>query len=436
MTNQLIALLDGREVGIVNYKDSRLSFTYGKTWRDDPNAYPLSLSMPLGSATHGHARIEAFLWGLLPDNDRVLQNWGTRFQVSPKNVFRLISHVGEDCAGAVQFVSPERLETLIAEPAAREIQWLTEDDVAERPRTLRADHSAWRSASDTGQFSLAGAQPKTALLFERKRWGVPSGRIPTTHILKPPTGEWDGHAENEHFSLQLARSLGLIVPNSSVVRFQDEIAIVVERYDRARAGGRWVRIHQEDMCQALGLHPTHKYESDGGPGAQRIVELLREQSSSPEEDVQSFVDAIAFNWLIAGTDAHAKNYSLLLGQNGVVRLAPLYDLASILPYPAVDTSKVKLAMKIGGEYRLRNIGLRHWQKLAAELRLDEEKLIDRIRAMAEAMPDQAEAIQKQIEGEGLSHVTITRVCRRIATRTVACQKMLQLPNSSVRLPAE
>ncbi len=436
MTNQLIALLDGREVGTVHYRDSRLSFTYSDTWRNDPNAYPLSLSMPLGSATHGHARIEAFLWGLLPDNDRVLQSWGKRFQVSPKNVFRLISHVGEDCAGAVQFVSPERLETLIAEPAAREIQWLTEEDVAERLRTLRADHAAWRAASDTGQFSLAGAQPKTALLFERKRWGVPSGRIPTTHILKPPTGEWDGHAENEHFSLQLARALGLIVPNSSVVRFQDEIAIVVERYDRARAGGRWVRIHQEDMCQALGLHPTRKYESDGGPGVQRIVELLREQSSSPEEDVQSFVDAIAFNWLIAGTDAHAKNYSLLLGQNGVVRLAPFYDLASILPYPSVDMSKVKLAMKVGGEYRLRNIGLRHWQKLAAASRLDDARLIDRIRAMAEAMPDQAAAIQKQIEGEELSHVTITRVCKRLATRAVACQKILQLPSSSARLPAK
>jgi len=200
MTNHLIALLDGREVGAVHYKDSRLSFSYSETWRNDPNAYPLSLSMPLGSATHGHARIEAFLWGLLPDNDRVLQNWGKRFQVSPKNVFRLLAHVGEDCAGAVQFVTPERLPTLVAEPTAREVQWLTEDDVAERLRTLRADHSAWRTASDTGQFSLAGAQPKTALLFERRRWGVPSGRVPTTHILKPPTGEWDGHAENEHFS--------------------------------------------------------------------------------------------------------------------------------------------------------------------------------------------------------------------------------------------
>lgn len=139
MTNQLIALLDGREVGTVQYKESRLSFTYTDDWRNDPNAYPLSLSMPLGSATHGHARIEAFLWGLLPDNDRVLQNWGKRFQVSPKNVFRLITHVGEDCAGAVQFVTPERLENLIAEPSAREVQWLTEANVAERLLALRAD---------------------------------------------------------------------------------------------------------------------------------------------------------------------------------------------------------------------------------------------------------------------------------------------------------
>lgn len=434
MTNQLIALLDGREIGTVRYKDSRLSFTYSETWRNALDAYPLSLSMPLGSATHGHARIEAFLWGLLPDNDRILQNWGKRFQVSPKNVFRLITHVGEDCAGAVQFVNPERLESLIAEPASREIRWLTDEDVAERLRILRADHSAWRTASDTGQFSLAGAQPKTALLFERKRWGVPSGHIPTTHILKPPTGEWDGHAENEHFSLQLARSLGLIVPNSNVLRFQDEIAIVVERYDRARAGTRWLRIHQEDMCQALGLHPARKYESDGGPGVRRIVELLREHSSSPDEDVQAFLDGIAFNWLIAGTDAHAKNYSLLLGRNGVVRLAPFYDLASILPYPAVNMNKAKLAMKIGGEYRLRNIGLRNWQKLAAELRFEETKLIERVRTMARDLPDHVTTIQKQIEADGLSHTTITRLCEGLKARAVDCQRLLQIGSPAISDP--
>jgi serine/threonine-protein kinase HipA len=425
MTNQLIALLDGREVGTVHYKNARLAFIYSDAWRIDPNAYPLSLSMPLASAEHGHARIEAFLWGLLPDNDRVLENWGRRFQVSPRNVFRLITHVGEDCAGAVQFVRPERLEALQKEPLFREVKWLTADEVAERLRALRADHSQWRNAQDTGQFSLAGAQPKTALLFERQRWGVPSGRVPTTHILKPPTGEWDGHAENEHFSLRLARAAGLIVPNSTVQHFGDEIAIVVERYDRVRGGGRWSRIHQEDMCQALGLHPTSKYESDGGPGVRTIAELLREQSSNPEEDVQSFVDAIAFNWLIAGTDAHAKNYALLLGGSGAVRLAPLYDLASILPYQTINLQKAKLAMKIGGEYRLRNIRLRHWKRFAADLRLDEAWLMERIRTMAASLPDHTTSIRNELEADGLSHITMTRLAQRLKARAASCMRLMR-----------
>ena len=425
MTNQLIALLDGREVGTVHYKNARLAFIYSDAWRIDPNAYPLSLSMPLASAEHGHARIEAFLWGLLPDNDRVLENWGRRFQVSPRNVFRLITHVGEDCAGAVQFVRPERLEALQKEPLFREVKWLTADEVAERLRALRADHSQWRNAQDTGQFSLAGAQPKTALLFERQRWGVPSGRVPTTHILKPPTGEWDGHAENEHFSLRLARAAGLIVPNSTVQHFGDEIAIVVERYDRVRGGGRWSRIHQEDMCQALGLHPTSKYESDGGPGVRAIAELLREQSSNPEEDVQSFVDAIAFNWLIAGTDAHTKNYALLLGGSGAVRLAPLYDLASILPYQTINLQKAKLAMKIGGEYRLRNIRLRHWKRFAADLRLDEAWLMERIRTMAASLPDHTTSIRNELEADGLSHITMTRLAQRLKARAASCMRLMR-----------
>jgi serine/threonine-protein kinase HipA len=423
MTNQLIALLDGREVGTVHYKSARLSFVYNDAWRGDPDSYPLSLSMPLTSAEHGHARIEAFLWGLLPDNDRVLEDWGQRFQVSPKNVFRLIAHVGEDCAGAVQFVTRERLEALQSERATKEVKWLSEDEVGERLGALSADHSAWRIAQDAGQFSLAGAQPKTALLFERKRWGVPSGRIPTTHILKPPTGEWNGHAENEHFSLQLARAEGLIVPNSSVQRFGDEIAIVVERFDRVRSGGRWARIHQEDMCQALGLHPARKYESDGGPGARAIAELLRAQSSNPEEDLESFVDANIFNWLIAGTDAHAKNYALLLGGGGAVRLAPFYDLASILPYKTIDFQKAKLAMKIGGEYRLRDIGRGSWKKFAVELRLHEGWLMERIRAMAASLPDYATTIENELETAGLQRGSVTVLARRLRARASSCQKL-------------
>jgi serine/threonine-protein kinase HipA len=420
MTNQLVALANGREMGSVIYRNARLSFVYEDSWKQDQASYPLSLSMPLVAGEHGHAKIEAFLWGLLPDNDRVLESWARRFQVSPRNAFRLIANVGEDCAGAVQFVRPDRLESLRTEPAAREIAWLTEDDIAERLRALRADHSAWRAAADTGQFSLAGAQPKTALLLERDRWAIPSGRTPTTHILKPPTGEWDGHAENEHFCLRLARASGLVVPNSSVRRFRDEIAIVIERYDRIQSRGERLRVHQEDMCQALALHPARKYENDGGPGVRKIVDLLREHSTQPGDDVQSFLDAIAFNWLIAGTDAHAKNYALLLGAHGAARLAPFYDVASVLPYRSINLTKAKLAMKIGGEYRLRNIGLRHWHRLAADVRIDGELLIERIKAMAAGFPDLIATIQMEVEAEGLSHPTISTLAQRIRSRARLC----------------
>lgn len=142
--------------------------------------------MPLAAEEHGPAAIHAFLWGLLPDNEQVLERWAKKFQVSARNVFALISNVGEDCAGGVQFVTPDRLETL---KTGYKIEWLDEPEIANRLQALREDHAAWRLPRDTGQFSLAGAQPKTALLLQDSRWGIPSGRIPTPHILKPPGAE-------------------------------------------------------------------------------------------------------------------------------------------------------------------------------------------------------------------------------------------------------
>ena len=143
--------------------------------------------------------------------------------------------------------------------------------------------------------------------------GGPSGRVPTTHIFKPPAAFFDGNAENEHFSLELARALGLPVVDSRIMHFQDEIAIVVERYDRLRTEAGIRRVHQEDICQALAILPTHKYQNEGGPGIDDIVQLLRTHSGEPREDVHTFIDSVAFNWLIVGTDAHAKNYALLIG---------------------------------------------------------------------------------------------------------------------------
>jgi serine/threonine-protein kinase HipA len=442
--NDLVALLNGKEVGIVRHERGRLAFTYAKAWRSAPGAYPLSLSMPLAAASHPHASIEPFLWGLLPDNDLVLTRWAQRFQVSARNAFALIGHVGEDCAGAVQFVPPDRRDALINAPPA-ETQWLSDADVAKRLRGLLTDVSTGRMPEDTGQFSLAGAQPKTALLFDGQRWGVPSGRTPTTHILKPPTGSFAGFAENEHLCLALARALGLPTADSEVRQFEDVTAIVVRRYDRVRitdasaqslqvlalqAAAKTAsvyRVHQEDFCQALRVHPSLKYQSDGGPGPKQIVGLLRANASdqrtkergapsAADEDIATLVDALILNWLIGGTDAHAKNYSILIGGGGLVRLAPLYDVASILAYPDIDPQKAKLAMKIGNSYRLRDIGLSQWRKLSAELHLDGDAVVARVQAMAAELPDQLADVVSSMHGAGLTHPVISKLVEVLMAR--------------------
>jgi len=422
MSSELIVLLSDREIGRVRQEQRRrLKFIYNDEWREARGAYPLSLSMPLAASEHPHDVIEAFIWGLLPENELVLERWAKKFQVSARSAFALISQVGEDCAGAVQFARPERLDAILNSVPAN-IDWLNESDIATRLKMLRDDYSAWRRHGDAGQFSLAGAQPKTALLLQGGKWGVPSGRIPTTHILKPPTGTFDGHAENEHFCLALARALGMPAASSTVMHFGDEVAFVVERYDRRIIDRRIVRIHQEDMCQAFGVPPARKYENEGGPSVRRIVDFLRENSGSPREDIQTFIDAVAYNWLIGGTDAHAKNYSILIGAGGRVRLAPLYDLASLLPYDELDPLKLKLAMKLGSKYRIRDINARSWEKLSEDLRLDKKEVARRVCEMASKLPVEARAIRKRLEESGIKHPVLDRLTDRLSAHAEKCAR--------------
>jgi serine/threonine-protein kinase HipA len=427
MTDELITLLDNEEVGRVRKnKSGKLSFVYNENWRKNPGAYPISLSIPLTESEHGHAKIDPFLWGLLPDNARILESWAQSFSVSARNAFGLISNVGEDCPGAIQFVRPEKLSKVLAGTSAN-VDWLTEQDIADRLRILVRDHAAWRIQKDTGHFSLAGAQPKTAFLFQEGRWGVPSGRTPTTHIFKPPMPDFDGHVENEHFCLRLASQFGILVPESKVVRFQDQIAIVITRYDRIPDESVIRRVHQEDMCQAFGLPPTLKYEADGGPGASKIAELIRTYSLRPTEDIDAFVDALGFNWLVGGGDAHAKNYSVLIASGTDVRLAPIYDVASILAYERINPYKVKLAMKIGGTYRLRDIGPRQWYKLATGLHLNPERVLERLKHFAKIVPDYVTDMQQVMHSEGLRHPLIDHMAGELIDRARQCTKLLEVP---------
>ena len=381
----LLVLQGGEHAGALEQRrDGRLTFTYLDDWRHTEGATPLSLSMPLARAVHGHDTVAPFLWGLLPDNGDVLGRWGRDFQVSPANPFALLRHTGEDCAGAVQFVDPERVDAVVANGG---VQPLTTDDVAAHLRALRVDPTAWHLATGGGQFSLAGAQAKLALLHDEDGWGRPYGRVPTTHILKPAIEGFDDHDLNEHLCLDAAHRVGLLTAESHVETFGDERAIVLTRYDRIRTDEGWRRIHQEDLCQALAVLPASKYQHEGGPSPERILTLLRTELAKPaaDEAVTDLLEALVLNWLLAGTDAHAKNYSLLLSGRQV-RMAPLYDVASILAYPETYRDRLLLAMKIGGEYRLRDIRARHWDRLATSAGVPTEWLRERALTMAQELP--------------------------------------------------
>jgi serine/threonine-protein kinase HipA len=416
---ELLIVIEGTLVGRIRAgKGGRLTLDYEESWRAAPQAYSLSLSMPLAAETYPQKRVLPHLWNLLPENPNLLQRWGQQFHVSPTNPFKLLAHVGLDVPGAAQFVLPERLDEIQSTQRPK-IDWITPDELAERLRQLRADSAAMRRAGDIGKLSLPGAQTKTAFYLDKKtnRWGVPNGRTPTTHIIKPCIPGFHGLVENEHLCQDIAARMGLSAAKSYVLQL-DEPYIVVERYDRLppRSGERFVqRVHQEDLCQALGLMPGKKYQEDGGPGIAQIVALIRRVSSAEEHDVERFLRANIFNWFIGGTDAHAKNYSLLIAAGDEVRLAPLYDVSSQLPYSKQIAQR--LAMKIGDHYEIARIRIEDWRRLARACSLEEERLLTLIREMASALPEHIAAAREQALTDGLAERAIVPLSRQLVAHT-------------------
>jgi serine/threonine-protein kinase HipA len=387
MADILVVLLGNDTIGeVVRDRNGRLAFFYDGAYRRRADATPLSASMPLARREHDGATIGNFMWGLLPDNERVLERWAREFQVSPRDPFGLLTNMGEDCPGAVQFARPDRVDEATQSGG---VSWSDEAAIANRLRILRSDDAAWRPEHNSGRFSLAGVQAKFALFREGTKWGEPYGRTPTTHIIKPGISGVGDHALNEHLCMTTARKLGLSAAMTEIVIFEDQPAIVIERFDRAVQANKWIRIHQEDACQALGLHPSLKYQAEGGPGVAEIAKLIRSvvrPSDQADVALLQFADALALNWLLGATDAHAKNYSFLyVGRTA--RFAPLYDIASYLPYGQYD--KLKTAMKIGGEYRIKYMDAFRWRGAASELGrgVDKELFVGRVASLAGRLPD-------------------------------------------------
>lgn len=379
----LHVLMDGRHTAMLEGTVRKVRLLYDA----DPGAVPLSVSMPTVRRRWRHEAVHSWVAALFPDDERVVARWRAQFSVRDHDPMTLLPFVGEDVAGAAQFVREERIEDVtrrqgdvvpVSEP---QIGRLLE---AARGGPLVPSGLDANSVSDVarGRFSLAGAQAKIALQRRSDGWVLPGGTEPSTHILKLPIPDLAHQALGEVLTMRAAHRLGLSVASTSLADFDGRQTIVVERYDRQLVDGRWHRVHQEDLGQAAGLDPMFKYEDRGGLGVAACADLVRRHAGPA--DVERFAEAVIFNHLVKATDAHARNYSLVVTADGA-RLAPLYDLNSGLPYG--EGWARHSAMRIGGEDRFEEIGAYHWRCFATDVGLDYSWVRDRLVAMSSRLPD-------------------------------------------------
>jgi serine/threonine-protein kinase HipA len=318
----------------------------------------------------------------LPDENKreiIARNLG----ISARNDFAMLEQIGGECAGAVTFLpTGERL------PERNDgYRPLSNGKLAELLKML--PRRPLMAGEEGIRLSLAGAQDKIAVQVHNGQISLPLGGAPSTHILKPAIAHFEGIVFNEAFCMKLAHAIGLQTARAEVGRVEDVDYLLVERYDRTEfkdaSGAEYLeRQHQEDLCQALGIVPDHKYQNEGGPSLKQCFDLLRELSSAPVIDLQGLLDAVIFNFLIGNHDAHGKNFSLLYGSE--TRLAPLYDILSTVYYP--DLAR-KMAMKLGGEYESDKVTPRNFDQLAEETGLAKPMVKRRVQALAETVLSKA-----------------------------------------------
>jgi serine/threonine-protein kinase HipA len=338
------------------------AFRYDPDWLASERAFPISLSMPLSDRIWSGEDAASYFDGLLPDDRKVREKIAAREQAASAGIFDLLAIIGRDCVGALRFVAAGQDP---GEPTKMEYRPVSDAEIANRIASLATNPLGIQTGDDF-RISIAGVQEKTAFLQVDNRWQLPIGPTPTSHIFKPAMQEGPNGADfsdtpwNEWLCLTLCSALGLETANAEVNMFDGKPVIVLERFDRTWQEGVLYRLPQEDICQALGVPPTRKYQSDGGPGIIDVLEFLN-GAIAPHKDRLAFMRAQIVFWLLAAIDGHAKNFSIFITPGGY-RLTPLYDVMSAAPYPQLPVQKIKLAMALGekNHYRLQQLQFRHF----------------------------------------------------------------------------
>jgi serine/threonine-protein kinase HipA len=374
-----------RLVGTIDVDKSGPGFTYDGDWVGLRGAFPISTTMPLKAERIAPDVFLPWAANLLPENEQ-LRTVGQLLGMARGDVIGLLSAIGGDTAGALSIGQPGRTSSVQWRPAGtpQDLERILED-LPNKPFLV---------GEEGVSMSLAGAQTKLAVAVDQDgRICIPMNGSPSTHILKPDSPRLPGGVHNEAFCLTLARRLG--IPTASVTTGQagSRTYLIANRYDRTNVGGRWRRLHQEDYCQALGVPPSAKYEANhtgtAGPTLKDMFDVTRR--CLPATDVVRLLDMVVLNVIACNTDAHAKNYAIMIRGSGA-SLAPMYDVMCGEVWRNVTSN---FAQKIAGKSRGGDLDGRDWQQFARACGLNPRQVVDRVgvlakSALAEAMPAAAE----------------------------------------------
>ena len=362
-----VYLLDKCVGSLSTTADRGIVFKYDDEYVNQ-NGSPLSLSLPLQKEEFSQRQCLPYFSGLLPEGS-IKNRISTYLHISETSTIKFLEALGGECSGTVSFYNPEsenpnpksnwELSDKNYSPLDEEALFSLIKESKNKPMLLGTNEL---------RLSLAGAQEKISLAYFDDSWHLPKNGAPSTHILKPTrSGELSSIAHNEFFCMNLAEKLGFPVPKTQIVDVADTSVFICQRYDRKfnPEKNEIERIHQEDFCQALGIMNEIKYQADGGPSFKNSMDLIRLKFSDKIDQINIFLKAIMFNYLIGNCDSHGKNFSLVYSDSKIL-LSPLYDLVSTTVYPSLTT---KMAMKLGSNYDISKISQSDFLKQAEILEI-------------------------------------------------------------------
>jgi serine/threonine-protein kinase HipA len=373
----------------------------------------ISLSLPTTQTSFTASQSRPFFEALLPEGT-VREQIAAQLKLAVTDSYSLLAALGRDCAGALQIAEARRMSE---PPSAR---WLDSGELDALIAELPSHPLGIDTNDDRLRLSLAGVQRKAVLVRDNAgRFGQPLHGLPSTHILKPDlaTSDYPAIAVNEYFCMRLARAVGLPVANVELTTIAERPCLVVERFDRDSATEPVLRLHQEDLCQALGITPDFKYQLPDWrlPSYEALGNLLDEHSIRPGADRLAAAESAVFHFLVGNADAHAKNISLLHDEEGV-RLAPLYDIVSTEAYPGLNR---QLALGIGAEFDPDDIGELAWGDLAYDLGLSVSAFARRRALLVGRVMDAASALRDESRAGGWYDDVIDTILSVIAARAEA-----------------